>query len=56
MHQINLVHMDIKPSNIAFSPTFQKHIFLDFGLSQFITEKIGFKTLTNFVGTIVYCS
>lgn len=41
MHQINLVHLDIKPDNIAFSRHFNRWIFLDFGFSDFIDEKLG---------------
>jgi serine/threonine protein kinase len=41
MHQINLVHLDIKPDNIAFSNTFSRWVFIDFGFSEFITEKLG---------------
>lgn len=37
MYSINLVHLDIKPANISYSPLFQKHIFLDFGLSLILT-------------------
>ena len=56
MHAVNLVHIDIKPLNIAFSNLRKKHVFLDFGLSRLIKEKPGFKTKTNFRGTINYCS
>lgn len=41
MHQINLVHLDIKPDNIAFSRYFKKWVFLDFGFSDFIRENLG---------------
>jgi serine/threonine protein kinase len=54
MHQIGIIHQDIKPENIMFSPTFDRPIFIDFGLSRIVSEKIGFKTLTNYVGCINY--
>ena len=38
MHAIRFVHIDIKKSNIAFSPTFGKYVFIDFGLSELIRE------------------
>ena len=51
MHTINLVHLDIKPANIAFSPRFNKWVFIDFGLSRFIREEFLKSTLIFFVGT-----
>jgi len=33
MHLLNIVHLDIKPSNIMFSNEFSKIVFIDFGLS-----------------------
>jgi serine/threonine protein kinase len=48
--------MDIKPENIAFSPYFQKDVFLDYGFSDIIEEEVGYKTLTKFKGTLTYCS
>jgi serine/threonine protein kinase len=54
MHQINLIHMDIKPENIMFSTVYSKYVFIDFGLSMFVKEKLGFKTTTHFVGSLKY--
>ena len=31
MHMLQIVHRDIKPSNIMYSPTYEKHVFIDFG-------------------------
>lgn len=56
MHQINFVHLDIKPDNIAFSRYFNKWVFLDFGFSDFIYEKLGEKTFLCYVGTYEYSS
>ena len=56
LHKLHIVHQDIKPDNIMMSPTFQKLVFIDFGLSTFIKEKIGKKKLTFYVGTAEYWS
>lgn len=36
MHSIGFIHLDIKPENIVFSENHQKHVFIDFGLSNLI--------------------
>ena len=36
IHLFKLVHLDIKPDNICFSPTFNKYVFIDFGLGKVI--------------------
>ena len=41
LHQYNIVHQDIKPDNIMFSPTYKKTVLIDYGLSKPIDEKIG---------------
>jgi len=56
MHRFNIVHFDIKPENIMFSPTFKKAVFIDFGLSEIIKESFGHKSLFKFRGTLEYCS
>lgn len=48
--------MDIKPDNLAFSPTFKKCVYIDYGLSLLLQTKIGYKTYTKFAGTLNYCS
>ena len=48
--------MDIKPDNIMFSPSHQRMVFIDFGLSRLIAEEIGFKEITGFRGSLHYCS
>jgi len=54
IHQVNLIHFDIKPSNLMVSTTYDKPVFIDFGLSNIIKEACGFKTLTHFRGTYEY--
>ncbi len=56
MHALRIVHCDIKPQNIAFSPHFGKVIFIDFGLTRIIKERVGEKTTTAFMGTYLYVS
>jgi serine/threonine protein kinase len=41
MHQLRIVHLDIKPENIMLSPSFRKPVFIDFGFSSLIEEQIG---------------
>jgi serine/threonine protein kinase len=36
LHQNHIVHFDIKPENICFSPSLNKYVFIDFGLSEVI--------------------
>jgi hypothetical protein len=40
-HEHHIVHLDIKPANIAYSNFYQKWIFLDFGFSEIIKENLG---------------
>jgi serine/threonine protein kinase len=56
MHQLKLIHMDIKPDNIMFSSVHSKYILIDFGLSAFVSEKVGFKTMTHFSGSLNYAT
>lgn len=39
-----------------WSPKFQKNIFIDFGLTMLINEKVGQKTFTHYFGTYGYSS
>lgn len=36
MHSLNIIHGDIKLENIMWSSTFQKNVFIDFGLSRIL--------------------
>lgn len=56
LHYFRLVHMDIKPENIMFSKTYEKLVFIDFGFSRVVNEEKGYKTKTQFHGSIRYCS
>lgn len=51
IHCFNIVHRDIKPANIVFSSYFKKFVFIDFGFSSIIIEKIGFKSKSYFKGS-----
>ena len=54
MHSLKMVHRDIKPLNIAWSPSFEKWVFLDFGFATILEENRGNKTYTKFIGTFNY--
>ena len=51
MHSFGIVHGDVKPENIMWSPSLKKNVFIDFGLSRVVKEKPGQKTHTGFCGT-----
>ena len=46
MHSLQIVHCDIKPANVMFSPSLKKFVFIDFGVSRILREKKGEKTRT----------
>lgn len=48
MHQYHIIHRDITPNNIMFSPSQGKSIFIDFNVSTIIGENTGEKTYTSF--------
>ena len=54
MHQLKIVHRDIKEGNIGWSPSLKRWVFLDFGFSKNIQEDIGEKSETKFIGTLGY--
>ena len=45
LHQINIIHGDINRFNIMWSNYYKKYVFIDFGISLFIRENIGQKSL-----------
>lgn len=51
LHTLQICHCDIKSENIAWSPSLERSVFLDFGLSRFLKENIGEMTHTGFIGT-----
>lgn len=56
LHHFNIVHLDIKPENIAFSAHHNQHVFIDFGLSRAINESFGQKSYIGFTGSFIICS
>lgn len=56
MHCLNFTHNDIKPDNIMFSPSYNKIVFIDFGLSQENRQSYGQMKVENAKGTLFYCS
>jgi len=38
---LQVVHRDIKPGNIMYSETYKKNIFIDFGCTEVLNEKLG---------------
>lgn len=56
MHSFQIIHGDIKIDNIMWSPSHEKNVFIDFGLSKLLKEKVGQMTKTHYFGTYQYCS
>ena len=54
LHSFKVVHMDIKPENLAYSPHNKKYVLLDFGFAEMISEDIGEKTWIKPKGTFNY--
>ena len=46
-----MVHVDIKPDNILYSPGWRKIVLIDFGLATFIEQRVDESTETHFMGT-----
>ena len=56
LHKMKMVHFDIKPDNLMWSPHFKREVFIDFGLSEILEEGQGFKYPIKFKGSLNYCS
>lgn len=41
MHSFKITHNDLKPDNIIYSPSLNKLVFIDFGLSEVNIQKLG---------------
>jgi serine/threonine protein kinase len=41
LHELQIVHLDIKPTNICYSPSLDELVYIDFGFSDVLNEKIG---------------
>ena len=54
LRQLHLVHVDIKPENILYSPGWKKIVLVDFGLSMFVKQSVDEETETAFIGTPNY--
>jgi serine/threonine protein kinase len=54
LHSFKIIHKDIKPANVLFSPIFNNYVLCDFGLSTALAEDVGFKTHTYREGTLGY--
>lgn len=54
LHSLHVCHSDVKTENVLWSRTFQKFVFIDFGLSRFVENEVGFQTPTEFVGTYYF--
>ena len=55
LHRLRIVHLDIKPENLGFSPHNFSPVFIDFGFSKVLNEVLGLKTFSSFMGSINYC-
>jgi serine/threonine protein kinase len=55
MHALHLMHSDIKPENIMYSPHYKKLVFVDFGLSTIVSEELGGQSRTKFRGSVNFC-
>ena len=51
MRQLHLIHADIKPDNILYSPGWKKIVLIDFGLAMFIKQSVDETRQMRFIGT-----
>lgn len=55
-HFFRLIHYDIKPENICFSPKQDRLVFIDFGFSEFSSVELGEMQMMSFKGSFFYAS
>lgn len=55
LHALKIIHYDIKPPNICYSPLLQTLIFIDFGFSDIVSEPCGLKSYVSFKGSPAFC-
>ena len=51
LRQLHIVHAEIKPENILFSPGWNNVVLVDFGLAMIVKELVNEETETGFFGT-----
>ncbi len=56
LHLLHIAHKDIKMDNILFSNRFKRFVLSDFGISEYVKEVVGQKTLTTYGGTVGFMS
>lgn len=56
LHSFGIIHKDVKPSNMVYSPALQNFVFIDFGISMWVKERPGEQTKTFREGTFQYMS
>lgn len=56
LHTFRIVHKDLKPSNIMFSPSLGNFVLIDFGISEFTQREPGEMSFTYREGTPKYMS
>lgn len=54
LHAFHFVHCDIKPGNILWDEDSQQYLLCDFGISRYVKEKQGERTLISRCGTDLY--
>lgn len=56
LHSLRIVHGDIKPNNVMWSPAYEKLVFVDYGLSRCVKEPLGQKSRVSYFGTFQFSS
>jgi serine/threonine protein kinase len=55
LHELKVVHCDIKASNLVYSKNFKAPVLLDFGFSKVLHTGPGTPTKTKYVGSLETC-